>query len=139
MAAAKRASGVDLGTVHLTRADFPGATSALTVTAEEPPAPPLHLVRHQLERVVAAGRAALLSGVDDDARHLSGAHLGTAAAVISALGAAGVRRTRDVFGRLDPHDADSLARAWLAAAVYEQAAAREVIRAAWTTEVAGPC
>jgi hypothetical protein len=41
--------------------------------------------------------------------------------------------------RHDPRDAVSLARARLAAAVYEQAATREVIRAAWTTELAGSC
>ncbi|WP_133875344.1 hypothetical protein [Paractinoplanes brasiliensis] len=94
-------------------------------------APPLHLVRHQLERVVATGRAALLSGAEEDARRLSAAHLVTAAAVVRALGAAGVRRTRDVFGRLDPHDAERLADAWLTAAVYEQAATAEATRVAW--------
>ncbi|MDY7085125.1 MAG: hypothetical protein SYR96_08480 [Actinomycetota bacterium] len=94
-------------------------------------APPLHLVRHQLERVVATGRAALLSGAEEDARRLSAAHLVTAATVVRALGAAGVRRTRDVFGRLDPHDAERLADAWLTAAVYEQAATAEATRVAW--------
>lgn len=122
---------VDLGAVHLTRADLPGALSAAAFPAVDPPAAPLHLVRHQLQRVVSGGRAALLSGVTGDARRLADAHLSGAAAVVAALGAAGVRRTRDVFGRMDPHDAQVLARAWLAAAVYEQAAAREVTRAAW--------
>jgi hypothetical protein len=98
-----------------------------------PVPPPLHLLRHQLERVVSAGRGALLPGVDHDVRRLSAAHLGGAAAVLTGLGAAGVRRTRDVFGRLDPHDAQVLAGAWLAAAAYEQAAEREVMRTAWTT------
>jgi len=121
----------DLGTTPFLRADLPGAMPA---SADEPPRPPLHLVSHQLERVVSAGRAALLSGVDDDARRLAAAHLGTAAAVLSGLGAAGVRRTRDVFGRLDPHDADRLAHAWLIAAVYEQAATRAATRMAWHTE-----
>ncbi|GLW27510.1 SWIM zinc finger family protein [Actinoplanes regularis] len=97
-------------------------------------APPLHLLRHQVERVVAAGRAVLLSGVGDDTRRLAAAHLGTASAVLTGLGAAGTRRTRDVFGRLDPHDAHHFARAWLTAAVYEHAATQEATRLAWTQQ-----
>ncbi len=73
----------------------------------------------------------LLSGVERDARRLAAAHLGTASAVLTALGAAGVRRTRDVFGRLDPHDTERLARAWLSAAVYEHAAEQASTRQAW--------
>ncbi|MEU4693580.1 hypothetical protein [Actinoplanes sp. NPDC023714] len=118
-------------------ADVPAGTGAAGTCADTPGGPPLHLLRHQLERVVAAGRSVLLAGVDDDVRRLGAAHLGGAAAVLAGLGAAGVRRTRDVFGRLDPHDAQVLARAWLAAAVYERAAGREVMRAAWTRPPAG--
>jgi hypothetical protein len=121
----------DLGATRLVRADLPGSAAPGQVDAVAPAGPPLHLVRHQLERVVSAGRAALLSGVDADARRLAGVQLTAAAAVVEALGAAGVRRTRDVFGRLDPHDTEVLARAWLIAAVYEQAAAREATRHAW--------
>ncbi|WP_328476300.1 hypothetical protein OHA21_21540 [Actinoplanes sp. NBC_00393] len=128
---------LDLGAGPLTRADLP--TSAPEAMPDRPatgppppPAPPLHLLRHQLERVVSAGRPALLTGVGDDARRLGDAHLGAAAAVLAGLGAAGVRRTRDVFGRLDPHDAELLAQAWLTAAVYEQAATRAATRTAWT-------
>ncbi|BBH67609.1 hypothetical protein ACTI_42940 [Actinoplanes sp. OR16] len=123
---------VDLGATTLTRADLP--TTGLRAedrAAGEPGGPPLHLLRHHLERVVAAGRSCLLAGVEGDARRLDAAHLSGAAAVLRGLGEAGVRRTRDVFGRLDPHDAHVLARAWLAAAVYEQAAGREITRAAW--------
>ncbi|KUL27848.1 hypothetical protein [Actinoplanes awajinensis] len=143
---------VDLGATPLTRADVaetvrargnflsPGATfhtvagrPVLDPTpSPAPAAPPLHLLRHQVERVASAGRSALLSGVDADARRLADAHLGTASAVLTGLAAAGVRRTRDVFGRLDPHDADRLARAWLTAAVYEQAATRATTRQAWS-------
>ncbi|BFU45467.1 hypothetical protein [Krasilnikovia sp. MM14-A1004] len=127
---------VDLGTTTLTRADLPGAGPVPAATDDDPPPPPLHLVRHQLERVVAAGRTALLSGVDDGAGRLTAAHLGAAASVLAELRAAGVRRTRDVFGRLDPHDADGLARAWLVAAVYEQAAAQVVTWSAWQARTA---
>ncbi|GAA4600998.1 hypothetical protein BJY16_003725 [Actinoplanes octamycinicus] len=104
----------------------------------EPEAPPLHLLRHQVERVVAGGRATLLSGVDSDARRLAGAQLGAASAVLLALGDAGVRRTRDVFGRLDPHDAHLLARAWLTAAVFERGAAQAATRHAWTGSTTEP-
>jgi hypothetical protein len=130
---ARHGGHVDLGATSLTRADLSVADPARpgTEPASAPQEPPLHLLCHQLERVVAAGRAALLSGVDGDARRLAEAHLAGAAAVSAELGAATARRTRDVFGRLAPHDASHLARAWLAAAIYEQAAAREVIRAGW--------
>ncbi|WP_212998501.1 SWIM zinc finger family protein [Winogradskya consettensis] len=140
---------LDLGTTSLTRTDLPTATppaqpipgpeaeplrSGGTGDGGEAVAgPPLHLVRYRLERVVAGGRSALVSGVADDSRRLAAAQLGTAVAVVDGLGAAGVRRTRDVFGRLDPHDAERLAVAWLTAAVYELAAGREMIRAAWDT------
>ncbi|GIE78029.1 hypothetical protein Aph02nite_39790 [Actinoplanes philippinensis] len=128
----------DLGTVRLTRADMPGALPIPPSSAAEPPAPaPLHLLRHHLERVVSAGRPALLTGVAGDAHRLTAAHLGGAAAFLTALGSAGMRRTRDVFGRLDPHDVEVLAQAWLTAAIYEQAAARETIRAAWAGASSG--
>ena len=128
----------DLGTDRLTRADMPGAQPVPPSSAAEPPAPPpLHLLRHQLERVVSSGRPALLTGVDGDAQRLTAAHLGGAAASLAALGSAGMRRTRDVFGRLDPHDVEVLAQAWLTAAVYEQASARETIRAAWAGASSG--
>ncbi|WP_051366047.1 hypothetical protein [Hamadaea tsunoensis] len=124
---------LDLGAARLTRADLPDAAPLPIGPAAPAPVAPLHLVRHHLERVVATGRAALLSGVDKDAYRLTAAHLGTGASVLRGLGAAGIRRTRDTFGRLDPHDADLLAEAWLGAAVYEQAATREVIRSTWQT------
>lgn len=125
---------VDLGAQRLNRADVPGTVPvdpSVGNDGDGSTAPPLHLVRHQLERMVATGRAALLSGAEEDARRLSAAHLATAAAVVRALGDAGVRRTRDVFGRLDPHDSELLAGAWLAAAVYERAATEEATRIAW--------
>jgi hypothetical protein len=111
------------------RAGSPGRHEGRTTTVRA--SPPLHLLRHQIERVAAAGRAVLLSGVDHDARRLAEAHLATAGTVLTALGAAGTRRTRDVFGRLDPHDTDRLAGAWLAAAVFEHAAAQESTRQSW--------
>ncbi|MBM2622015.1 SWIM zinc finger family protein [Actinoplanes sp. LDG1-06] len=123
---------VDLGAQRLTRADVPGSTGGERPVVADRAGPPLHLVRHQLERVAAAGRAALLSGAEQDAARLAVAHLATAAAVVGALAEAGVRRTRDVFGRLDPQDSRHLAQAWLAAAVYEQAASAEATRSAWT-------
>ncbi|MEU4425599.1 hypothetical protein AB0F81_33680 [Actinoplanes sp. NPDC024001] len=151
--AARHGGHVDLGAGPLNRADLeadptprplgntpppaadPGLSSMAgpSIPEADPAAPPLHLLRHHLERVVSGGRAALLAGVGEDARRLSDAHLGAAAAVLAGLGAAGVRRTRDVFGRLDPHDVHQLARAWLTAAVYEQAATRETTRTAWVS------
>lgn len=124
---------VDLGVDRLQKGDLPGSV-AFELPAEVPDAaPPLGFARHTLERVVSAGRAALLGGVATDARKLAEAQLGAGAGLLTALGAAGTRRARDVFGRLDPHDTPRLARAWLALAVYEQAAALAATRAAWTT------
>ncbi|BCY07144.1 hypothetical protein [Actinoplanes sp. L3-i22] len=125
---------VDLGATTLIRADLdaPTATPPPGQPSASAEPPPLHLLRHQVERVAAAGRAVLLSGVDADARRLAAAHLVTASTVLTGLGAAGRQRTRDVFGRLDPHDTHRLAQAWLTAAVYEHAARRDTTRQAWT-------
>jgi len=122
---------VALGVDRLQKADMPGAVTFDPAMGQPHAGPPLAFARHILERVVAAGRAALLGGVATDARRLAEAHMDAGADLLKALGAAGTRRGRDVFGRLDPHDTARLARAWLAVAVYEQAAALAATRAAW--------
>ena len=122
---------VALGVDRLQKADMPGSVEFVPLVASPDITPPLDFARHAMERVVAAGRSALLGGVAGDARRLAEAQLGTGAELLKGLGAAGTRRGRDVFGRLDPHDSHRLARAWLAVAVYEQAAGLAATRDAW--------
>lgn len=126
---------VALGVDRLQKADLPRPVAFEAALDFVDTPPPLAFARHTVERVVAAGRAALLGGVAGDARRLAEAQLGTGAELLAALGAAGTRRDRDVFGRLDPHDPHRLARAWLAVAVYEQTAGLAATRAAWVAPI----
>jgi hypothetical protein len=126
---------VALGVDRLQKADMPGRAefdpAIVAENAGPDNSPPLAFARHTVERVVSAGRAALLGGVTGDARRLAEAQLGAGAELLRALGAAGTRRSRDVFGRLDPHDTHRLALAWLAVTVYEHAAGLAATRSAW--------
>ncbi|MBM0258293.1 hypothetical protein, partial [Micromonospora sp. 4G55] len=121
---------VDLGIDQLQRADLPGAATT-DPPGSDPPQPPLHLLGHHLQRVVAGGRTALLPDVDRDAQALLDAHLPTAASVLRELQRAGHRRSRDAFGRLNPQDSIALAVAWLTAATYQHAAATAATAGSW--------
>ncbi|MEV0429806.1 hypothetical protein [Micromonospora sp. NPDC050495] len=121
---------VDLGVDRLQRADLPGA-GPVAPAPPEPARPPLHLLTHQLRRVVAAGRVALLPDQDRDLRALRDAQLPTAAAALAALRRAGQGRERDVFGRLVGADPAALATAWLTAACYAASASAAATAAAW--------
>ncbi|KKK04248.1 hypothetical protein [Micromonospora sp. HK10] len=121
---------VDLGVDRLQRADLPGAGPAVSAPPE-PARPPLHLVTHQLRRVVAAGRASLIPDLDRDLRALRDAQLPTAAAALAALRRAGQGRARDAFGRLGGADPAALATAWLTAACYASSASAAATATAW--------
>ncbi|MEU7947385.1 hypothetical protein AB0C50_22130 [Micromonospora taraxaci] len=121
---------VDLGVDQLQRADLPGAETT-EPSGSNQPQPPLHLLTHHLQRVVAAGRAALVPDVDRDVRALLDAQLPTAASVLRELRRAGHRRSRDAFGRLNQQDSTALAVAWLTAAAYQYAAATAVTAESW--------
>ncbi|MGW5577673.1 hypothetical protein [Micromonospora chokoriensis] len=121
---------VDLGVDQLQRADLPDAGTTEPYDNDQPQ-PPLHLLTHHLQRVVAAGRAALVPDVDRDARALTEAQLPTAASVLRELRRAGHRRDRDAFGRLNQQDSSALAVAWLIAAAYQHAAATAVAARSW--------
>lgn len=121
---------VDLGIDQLQRADLPGAATTASPGTDQPQ-PPLHLLTHHLQRVVAAGRIALMPDVDQDARALLDAQLPTAASVLRELRRAGHRRSRDAFGRLNQQDSTALAVAWLTAAAYQQAAATAATAGSW--------
>ncbi|WBB52458.1 SWIM zinc finger family protein [Verrucosispora sp. WMMD573] len=121
---------VDLGIDQLQRADLPGSTTIEPPSADQPQ-PPLHLLTHHLQRVVAAGRSALISDVDRDARALLDAQLPTAASVLQELRRAGHRRSRDAFGRLNQQESTVLAVAWLTAATYQHAAVMAATAGSW--------
>ncbi|MCG5468920.1 DUF5682 family protein [Micromonospora sp. LAH09] len=121
---------VDLGIDHLQRADLPDAATT-EPSGTDQPQPPLHLLAHHLQRVVAAGRAALVPDVDRDAQLLLDAQLPTAAFVLRELRRAGHRRSRDAFGRLNQQDSTSLAVAWLTAATYHHAATAAATAGSW--------
>ncbi|MBM7494452.1 hypothetical protein JOD64_005674 [Micromonospora luteifusca] len=121
---------VDLGIDHLQRADLPDAVT-VEPSGTDQPQPPLHLLAHHLQRVVAAGRAALVPDVDRDAQALLDAQLPTAASVLCELRRAGHRRSRDAFGRLNQQDSTALAVAWLTAATYHHAATTAATAGSW--------
>ncbi|MGC4812221.1 hypothetical protein ACLQ29_16995 [Micromonospora sp. DT228] len=121
---------VDLGVDQIQRADLPGGTTTEPPGADQPQ-PPLHLLTHHLQRVVAVGRSALVPDVDRDARALLDAQLPTAASVLCELRRAGHRRSRDAFGRLSQQDSVTLALVWLAAAAYQQAAVTAATAGSW--------
>jgi hypothetical protein len=117
---------VDLGVDKLRRSDLPPAVPREARVREPVDLPPLHLLRRRVERAVERGR----SGVPGDARdadRLRAAALPTAADLVGRIEEA-CRIDRDPFGRITTPDGESLADAWLAAAVYLVAADRSIER-----------
>ncbi|WP_432840709.1 hypothetical protein [Dactylosporangium sp. CA-092794] len=96
--------------------------------------PALHLLRTQVERTVAGGRAMLTmpgGRGSADAARLRRARLETGAALLDRLASAAADRPRDAFGRLADDDGTAFARAWLGAAAYADAAGRAFAEASW--------
>ncbi|WP_435130513.1 hypothetical protein [Actinacidiphila sp. bgisy144] len=117
----------------------PGAAGPTGVAAAPPPAPPLapppvewELLSRAVGRTVAGGRALAAAAVDPELPgRLVAAGLPTAAACARALAAATRARRPDRLGAMLPADPDAFATAWLAAALYSAAAAREFTATAW--------
>jgi hypothetical protein len=127
---------VDLAVDALQRSDLPGPAEVATTDSPAPalhvPAPAaLDLFRHRVERAVSGGRAAVRAPSSADADRLAASHLPYGATLLTNLHDAAHRRTRDVFGRLNPVDSDRLAVAWLAAALYVAGARRHLVVAGW--------
>ncbi|MGW0980998.1 hypothetical protein ACWD33_09185 [Streptomyces xiamenensis] len=133
---------VDLGYDRLRRADLPGAgaTPAPPADLREAAPAPLHLLHRRVQAALAAGRSsvALPGSTETDRQRLRHAGLSTAAELLTALHRAAADRTRDVFGRLRPADAERFALAWLAAAHYGDRAAHALCAAAWAAPRAAP-
>lgn len=99
--------------------------------------PALHLLRRHLERAVDGGRA-VQAFARSDQHVLRRARWDAGADFLAALETAAKPGTRDVFGRLTDDDGRRFVDTWLAAAVYEQAAARALGRAAWSPSGLSP-
>ncbi|MEV1010983.1 hypothetical protein [Streptomyces sp. NPDC049881] len=124
----------DIGHDRLQRSDLPPSRPLPGATGmAEAAEAPLHILRRRTDQAAAAGRRTLaLPGRDGaDAHRLRAAGLRTGAALLGELHRAAADRGRDVFGRLLPADADRFARAWLAASLYADSAARTLCAAAW--------
>jgi len=84
---------------------------------------PLHLLTRRLERCVEGGRIAA-PGRATDIASLRAAQLQTAAELADRLDNAATQVERDHFGRIEAGANERLALAWLAGAVYAEAAQR---------------
>ncbi|BBA97303.1 hypothetical protein RVR_2979 [Actinacidiphila reveromycinica] len=113
----------------------PGADGRAALPADAPLAPPpveWELLSRAVARTVAGGRAVAAAAVDPELPgRLVAAGLPTAAACARALAAATRARRPDPLGAMLPADPDAFATAWLAAALYTGAAAREFTATAW--------
>ncbi|GAA3387659.1 hypothetical protein [Cryptosporangium minutisporangium] len=121
----------------------PAPTSDAPATAPDNPAPAsgdpapltgdpvLRLLRRHLDRTVEGGRA-VQAFARSDQQLLRTTRWETGADLLTALNAAARPGRRDTFGRLADDEGRRFVVAWLAAAVYEQAAAWALSRAAWS-------
>ncbi|MEV5874686.1 hypothetical protein AB0L75_10720 [Streptomyces sp. NPDC052101] len=125
---------VDVGLDRLQRADLPTAPASPAPAAPSAEEAPVHLLRRRVQQAVSGGRRVLSFPGDTaaDARRLRRYGLATAGDLLTELHAAAAERSRDVFGRLLPADADRFARAWLAAARYTEEVDRALCVAAWS-------
>jgi hypothetical protein len=128
------AGHVDLGYDRLHRSHLPAdvGTGEVVGRADRPITgdPALHLLRRHLERVVAGGRA-VQALAESQERRLRRARLDLGADLLAALTTTARVRPRDAFGRITGDDGHAFAQAWLAAAVYEEAASRALTEASW--------
>jgi hypothetical protein len=111
------------------RGQVPGSGRAAT-TGD----PVLRLLAAQVERTVSGGRTVHTFAAGrgpSDATRLRRARLDTGAVLLDRLTEAACTRPRDTFGRLAGDDGSAFAQAWLATAVYTDAATRAVAEATW--------
>ncbi|MBV1850214.1 hypothetical protein [Catellatospora tritici] len=123
----------DLGYDRLHRSHLAGSAADRLPPvrrAEATGDPALRLLRRHLERVVTGGRA-VQALAESQERALLRARLDLGAHLLGELTGAARHRPRDTFGRVTGDDGHGFARAWLAAAVYEQAASATLTEASW--------
>lgn len=115
----------------------PASIGAAPVVARAPVVVPdlLSGLRRRVERVAHGGLATLpthaLAELDREARALAARALGGGGDALRALGAVAHESTRALTGARRPIDRPRFARAWLRAALYEDAARRRLALASW--------
>ncbi|MFF5229078.1 hypothetical protein [Dactylosporangium sp. NPDC000521] len=113
---------------------LPEAGAARTPAADTNSDPVLRLLAAQVERTVSGGRTVHTFAAGrgpSDATRLRRARFDAGAALLDRLTEAACTRPRDAFGRLSGDDGSAFAQAWLATAVYTDAATRAVAEATW--------
>ncbi len=121
---------VDSGPPATSNVDLAAISLPVAPSTTSPADPALRLVRRHVERVVDGGRAVqALAGRDE--HRLRAARLVAGADLLATLTDAARLSTRDPFGRLVDDDSRGFAQAWLAFALYEQAAALAFAEASW--------
>lgn len=113
----------------------PAPTESASARIPTNDATSLHLLRHHVEHAASAGRAITRTALlERDCARLDAEAMHVAASLLREL-VAQATPVRDVFARLvdtDSHPKDGYALAWLAAAVYEHAAAAELAVRQWS-------
>ncbi|MFI5953333.1 hypothetical protein [Cryptosporangium sp. NPDC051539] len=122
------AGHADLGYDRLHRSMITAPQAGPTAYELPRPDPALGLLRRHLDRTVDGGRAIQAFAADRRRGDLPD----TGTALLASLTAAARPGERNAFGRLVDDDGERFVLAWLAAAVYEQAAAQALTRAAWS-------
>lgn len=113
-------------------ADGPAVSGPPAIPSLAPPPVEWELLSRAVARTVAGGRALATAAADPELPgRLVAAGLPTAAACARSLAAATRARRPDPLGAMLPADPDAFATAWLAAALYAGAAAREFTATAW--------
>ncbi|MGI5185955.1 hypothetical protein ACQEVZ_57885 [Dactylosporangium sp. CA-152071] len=113
---------------------LPEAGAGRTPAANTNSDPVLRLLAAQVERTVSGGRTVHTFAAGrgpSDATRLRRARFDAGAALLDRLTEAACTRPRDAFGRLSGDDGSAFAQAWLATAVYTDAATRAVAEATW--------
>ena len=127
---------VNLGLDRLAAAHLPAGGPTPILGLPSVPSPdPVHPLDRRLQRLALGGRPTLAGtatpAVIVDVGRLRRAQLSAGASLLEQLHAAVLTSERGATGEALVPAADSVARAWLAAAVYAEAARRSVTQAVW--------
>ncbi len=126
---------INLGLDHLQRGNITGPGETLEMAGASSFIDPLEPLRRRLERMALGGSTTLpdtaLSAVEGEARAFEHLMMPGAAAAVRAMVRAARGQRRALTGRHGEVDAQAVAEAWLAAAIYELTAARELYRRCW--------
>ncbi len=109
-------------------------TKANLIETDQMPTP-LEILRRRLQRLVYGGRmtlrAEITPALEREALQLDHRLLSQGATLLRALAISGLPRGRTWTGEHEVTDPQALARCWLAATVYDEAATRAIMRSRW--------